>query len=177
MWHRLAVSASRLPGVVAAVAVAAGVTTAAGPAGAQDGLTSLGTVGALLRQMEDLQGSGALEALPREVPSRLDSSRRQGADSARRLVPPTEIEAAVSELRLRTGQLTPEQRIIVRRYCNGELPPEEARNIDLIEAFSRLERDYCLRSREVLLQYGYDTFFQAIRPRRWGRGRSRRIMC
>ena len=170
MWHRLAVSASRLPGVLAAVAVAAGVTTAAGPAGAQDGLTSLGTVGALLRQMEDLQGSGALEALPREVPSRLDSSRRQGADSARRLLPPTEIEAAVSELRLRTGQLTPEQRIIVRRYCNGELPPEEARNIDLIEAFSRLERDYCLRSREVLLQYGYDTFFQAIRPEALGTG-------
>lgn len=169
MWHRLAVSASRLSGLTGAVALAA-TMTAVSPVNAQDGLTSLGTVGALLRQMEDLQGSGALQALPQDVPSRLDRSRQQGVDGARRLAPPTDIEAAVSELRLRTGQLTPEQRIIVRQYCNGELPREEARNIDLIEAFSRLERDYCLRTREVLLQYGYDTFFQAVRPEALGTG-------
>ncbi|MFP6748572.1 MAG: polysaccharide biosynthesis/export family protein, partial [Alphaproteobacteria bacterium] len=46
------------------------------------------------------------------------------------------------------------------RYCRDELTPEQKDLIGLIPQFSALEKDYCRRASELLLQYGYDLFGQ-----------------
>ena len=67
------------------------------------------------------------------------------------LNPPEDLERV-------TSALLEEPLILVRRFCEGRLGPNEIELLDLVPAFSPLERDYCTRAGEALFQFGYDIF-------------------
>ncbi len=133
------------------------------PAGAQVGVSGGrgggGALGGLLEQLQDLQSSGAIgNGLEDKVDSRLNAARREGA-------------AAISGDRRggeglfpepgepqQHGVLSPEQRLLAARFCRDDLRPEQSAAIPLIRQFSALEKDYCQRASELLLQYGYELF-------------------
>ncbi|MFP6773723.1 MAG: SLBB domain-containing protein, partial [Alphaproteobacteria bacterium] len=58
------------------------------------------------------------------------------------------------------GLLNDKEKLLARLYCRGELRAELIPNIGLIRAFSPLEKDYCQRASELLVQYGYGLFGQ-----------------
>ena len=132
----------------------------AAPAWAQTGQAGGGgALGSLLEQLQTLQSSGAIEALEGSGTSRLDATREKGASAISKLQrdaeggkPPT------TEALQRQGLLSPEERLLAERFCRGALKPAQLAVIPLIRQFSALEKDYCQRASELLLQYGYQLF-------------------
>ena len=57
-----------------------------------------------------------------------------------------------------TAGLDPTQRVIATRYCEDRLDPRDRDALAVLVNFSSVEKDYCRRAGELLLQYGYDTF-------------------
>lgn len=133
------------------------------PTWAQSDSFSGGTLGGLLDQLQTLQGSGVIDALEGRAPSNLDVSREQGAKTISEFQgkgfggPITGKEGTE-----RSGNLNPKQQLLADRFCRGDLSPAESAAVPLIRQFSPLEKDYCLRASELLLQFGYDVFGQSV---------------
>ena len=66
--------------------------------------------------------------------------------------------AEPADLERVTAGLTPNQELIVRRFCEGRLTLAQSEMLTLVPTFSPLEQDYCVRADEMLLQFGYDMF-------------------
>ena len=134
---------------------------AATPAGAQVRGDSVGTLGSLLEQLNSLQRLGALDRVGGTVRSPVDLARQQSdpqGDQSQTLQ--AERLRAGEALEREISEVTHTERIVLRRFCAGELGPELVRQIELIRGFSPLERDYCLRSGDLMLQFGYDSFWR-----------------
>jgi polysaccharide biosynthesis/export protein len=144
--------------------LALSIWPASPPAVAQSsgfGTNSGGALGGLLEQLQTLQGTGAIDALEGRAPSNLNSARKAGADNVSRLQDEAQSNAVLDvQASERLGLLTPNQQLLAERYCRGELKPPESEAIGLIRQFSALEKDYCQRASELLLQYGYDIYGQ-----------------
>ncbi len=120
-----------------------------------------GALGGLLEQLQELQGKGAIDALEGRAPSNLDRARQLGADTASRIQQGASQGSRLYELNLeRRGLLGMEQQLLAEKYCHDELTPNQLIAVGLIRQFSAIEKDYCRRATELLLQYGYDMFGQ-----------------
>ncbi len=118
-----------------------------------------GALGDLLKQLQILQGTGAIDALEGRASSNLDQARKGGADAIKEIQRDGFTSSPLSEGAMaRRGQLSPEQRLLAEAYCRGNLKPEQMVSIRVIQQFSPLEKDYCQRASELLLQYGYELF-------------------
>ena len=118
-----------------------------------------GALGGLLGQLQTLQNSGAIDVLEGRVPSQLEPSREQGARATSYPQKGIASGAAIEAQRLmQQGNLNKEEQIIAERFCRDELTNEQMAAVSLIRNFSLLERDYCQRASELLLQFGYDNF-------------------
>ena len=128
-------------------------------------------MGDLLEQLEGLQDSGAIGSLNRAIGSRLNTVRREGAAAASELQRNLDEEPFPDPRVLEPrGGLSPQQRVVAARFCRGELSREELAGIPLIRQFSALEKDYCRRASELLLQYGYDLFGREAKLESLGTG-------
>lgn len=144
-------------GRVAAAALA--VLALQGPA-AHAQLETPGGLTNIIDQLRTLQqqvpGLDTQQELGAEsVPSPLDAARQGG-----RLDPRSGLGAR-TRLGMPTGfpivpRLRPDERLLIEHFCRQTLGERERRLFVLIEEFSLLERDYCLRVRMPLFQFGYD---------------------
>ena len=138
------------------------------PARAQSRSPDTGTIGALLKQLESYQKSGAGDFLRSSVQSQLNTTREKGDEAvselqdnidakagrrARTSVPPGGFTLSVPP-----GGFTLEEKLLLDKYCRDDVTPETSNAVQLIRNFSPLEKDYCRRALELLLQYGYDLF-------------------
>ena len=150
------------------LAIGAGVTllvvSCIAPAYSQSvgGSGNLGSLGQLLGQLENLQDvPGVNERLRGFAPPSkpLEGARRRGEEKAQSLE-----ERGFERLdpERRTTELTDLGRQLIEKYCRGELPPALKDQVGRLNSFSRLEKDYCLRTSEVLFQYGYDLFANRV---------------
>jgi polysaccharide biosynthesis/export protein len=125
-----------------------------------------GTLGGLLNQLQTLQGTGAIDALEGRGPSNLKQSR--GGSSDKPTVGPGDpgsskfLRAQSFE---RRGILDKDDHGLATQYCNGDTTPILIEAVAQITQFSPLEKDYCLRASELLLQYGYDLFGHSANQR------------
>ncbi len=67
-------------------------------------------------------------------------------------VQPTEVKVDESS----NFELTPRQRLIVRRYCAGEVSDDDDRLVLFDNIFSRMEMDFCRRTGQEIQQFGYN---------------------
>jgi protein involved in polysaccharide export with SLBB domain len=136
---------------------------AASPAAAQGfGSQQGGTLGSLLQQLQQLQSSGQLDRGGGAVTSPVDTAR--GSNVQQQQQQAARPNAALgAEPRLGIAGLNESETLLVQQFCRGELEPEQAETVELIRNFSRVERDYCRRAGEVLIQFGYDGFSQTGR--------------
>lgn len=156
-------------GVRAAMAVLA-LLVFRGPA-AHAQLENPGGLMSILDQLRTLQqqvpGLGAQRGLGEEdVISPLDAARqgtrrfgfdpRIGLDRGARFGAPTGFPVP--------PRLRPGERLLIEKFCRQTLGEEERPLFVLIEEFSPLERDYCLRVRMPLFQFGYDALNAADVP-------------
>lgn len=113
-----------------------------------------GTLGSLLGQLQTLQSSGALgEFGGGEIPSRLDQLRGGDSSSDKGLsVSQTEIAIRGEQQKKDTTQAL----LIARRFCRGEFTEREAAPVLASIGFGAIEKDYCLRARDLLQLQGYD---------------------
>jgi protein involved in polysaccharide export with SLBB domain len=127
-------------------------------AGASAGVDG-GTLGNLLGQLQTLQETGAIDALGGAASSPLDVTRRQGLEATLELQQRNVDTPLIRERQFeRRGLLTQPQQIVAERFCQGALPRQDLALIRVIRQFSPLEKDYCQRAAELLLQYGYELF-------------------
>ncbi len=120
-----------------------------------------GALGSLLEQLETLKSSGAIDALEGSATTSLDIARQSGIGAISKLQEGSGAEASrAEELLDREGLLSLEQKLLADQYCRSNLTLELQQAIALIPQFSPLEKDYCRRASELLLQYGYDFFRQ-----------------
>ncbi|MDP6069645.1 MAG: hypothetical protein QGG75_20680, partial [Alphaproteobacteria bacterium] len=47
---------------------------------------------------------------------------------------------------------------VIQRYCRGKISDSDTAILTIRKKFSRLERDFCRRANQILLQIGYDIF-------------------
>jgi len=85
----------------------------------------------------------------------LDAARDRAAEG--KFISPL-AGATPEDLERVTAGLTPDQEVIVRRFCEGRLNAGQFETLTLVPSFSLLEQDYCSRAGEMLLQFGYDMF-------------------
>ena len=131
--------------------------------GRRDTLRGLGD---LLEQLDELQRGrrGPVGTLLREAPSGLDEARRGAREGV--LPPPfgaVEIPFEGVPRRL-LNTFTEAELLLVESFCRGEISEESERFLRVLGKFSPLERDYCTRARETLLQFGYEIFDAVITP-------------
>jgi polysaccharide biosynthesis/export protein len=123
------------------------------------GANSGGALGGLLEQLQTLQGTGAIDALEGRAASNLDAARQAGSNAVEKL----QNEASTGRISDSQGTrrhslLNQQELLLAEQYCRGAMTPEQGAAIRLIRQFSPLEKDYCRRASELLLQYGYDVF-------------------
>lgn len=123
---------------------------------AQNVDVSGGTLGQLLKQVQG--GNQALtlqQFLLGAKQDDLDSVRKRNLKKLKNLEPDgKEIKRFDAS---KTDGLTSYEWFMVQKYCEGRLSEEEKADIPSRQTFSLLERDYCVRVAEGVLQYGYDT--------------------
>ncbi|MBT4710166.1 MAG: polysaccharide biosynthesis/export protein [Alphaproteobacteria bacterium] len=106
--------------------------------------------------LEELLEGGVEDALVGRAPEgALDKAR---AEAARGEFTSPFVGEDPEEVVRVTSVLTDNQMLVVHRFCEGRLSPEQMELLVLVPAFSRLEQDFCSRAGEVLLQFGYDMF-------------------
>ncbi len=136
---------------------------------AQRSNTPGGALGGLLEQLQTLQKSGAIDALEGRSSSTLDAARREGADALQELQGKSrsgasgtvDFSQSTEQVKFeKQGLLTREQQLLADRYCKQQLTGAQRELVSIIRQFSALEKDYCLRASELLLQYGYEWFGQ-----------------
>ncbi|MSO64426.1 MAG: hypothetical protein EXQ85_01255, partial [Alphaproteobacteria bacterium] len=113
------------------------------------------SLGSLIESLQTLQQKGGRNLLGEDSQNALERSRRQGMDGTRNRLP-TPIQ--------RTRKLTRGESLIVQDFCEGRLSQERQRLVRLIENFSQIERDFCLRARQPIQQFGYDMFDGVAEP-------------
>jgi polysaccharide export outer membrane protein len=105
-------------------------------------------LGGLIDALRTLEDRGAFPGIG-DTGAVLDGVRQRALEQAdERVQEAPENKVTLSRL----------ERTVARAFCDGTLPEKDRDIIDSIEEFSPLERDYCLRARELLLQVGYEIF-------------------
>lgn len=118
-----------------------------------------GTLGALLQQLQQLQGTGLLDKSGGNVVSPVDSARSEALNRGSEAASAESREGpSAAGGRLGIADLNEAETLLVRQFCRGELEPDRIAGVELIRNFSRIERDYCRRAGEVISQFGYDAF-------------------
>lgn len=114
------------------------------------------TLGSLIEGLRNIQEQGGLQdffgTLPGEV---LDQARRRAAQSVE------ERQQGQDQTR---AAFTSAELFLISEFCEGRIGEEAERVLRLVTNFSQLERDYCLRAQQVLVQFGYDMFDAAVDP-------------
>jgi len=118
-----------------------------------------GTLGALLQQLQQLQGTGLLDKGGGNVTSPVDSAR---SESVRRASEAGALQlrdaGGAAAARLGIADLNETETLLIQQFCQGELARDQVAAVELIRNFSRIERDFCRRAGEVIPQFGYDAF-------------------
>ena len=140
------------PSAIGAAVIAVAAAMWAQPGSAQDART----LQPLLEQLLGAPGAGLQAG---GAGGALDAARAGAAGGA--AVSPL-AAAGVPDVRRSTSVLTPEELIIVSRFCEDRLRGAPLDLLTLVPAFSPLEQDYCTRAGEPLLQFG-DGIFDAPR--------------
>ena len=117
---------------------APGAMAQGGPQSMEELIQALQTLGQT-GQFPGIGGSG----------STLDRVRDQANASAKE---------ALESVPINKASLSSAEKTLARAFCERTLPEENLDVIDTFEAFSALERDYCTRANELLLQIGYEMF-------------------
>ena len=112
----------------------------------------------LLKQLQSLQQSGALEGAAEATRPDLGNSLDQSREGV------AHRDAQNLSRQASKPKFTQGERVLIRRFCRGQLKEEQQSLLDIVDEFSALERDYCRRAGEVLLQFGYDIFFGEDTP-------------
>ncbi len=113
-----------------------------------------GTLDDLLEQLDQLQSKGPLGAAIDERGSPLDQARERAQDSSADF---RERQRFIKQQQALGGFSLREQ-LLIQDYCESTIAEQDLQFLKLIPRFSRLERDYCLRAGEAMLQFGYDLF-------------------
>src|SRR5690606_23049394 len=134
-------------------AAAFGLALAATPAFAQGfGTSQGGALGSLLQQLQQLQSTGQLERGGGPVTSPVDTARGERDRRQQQRDALGALGGGIAQERLGIANLNQEETMLVQQFCRGELEPEQIKLVELIRNFSRIERDYCRRAGEVLIQ-------------------------
>ena len=138
---------------------------AAPPAGAQQ--LDTGYVKSLLEKLESLEKRGLLGAREgregrRIGRSPLDRLRERALREPFFSPFSTEDEPLQDEFTER--RFSPIEGLFIQQFCEGEIGEAEEKALRLVTNFSRMERDYCRRAGEVLLQFGYEMFDVEVLP-------------
>ena len=80
---------------------------------------------------------------------------RPGVEPRLRLRRESSIPGFDPELR---NSFTEIELMLVEDFCRGEVSEENLRLLRTLKKFSKLERDYCTRAQETVLQFGYELF-------------------
>lgn len=125
-----------------------------GQASAQlSGGASAGTLSSLLQQLQQLEGTGALNEFGNTIiRSPLDDAR-ESAQRDRVSVRQTELNVGGAEQR--TSGINPQVELAIESFCRGALSEKDVAALLKSISYSALEKDYCLRSGEFLLLQGY----------------------
>jgi protein involved in polysaccharide export with SLBB domain len=132
------------------------------------GQINVETLAQLLQAFQGAEGAGATESTTvigrklfggpgdildaaRESAFRALTETRRGLAGGR---DPTEVVAKLSD----------DELLVVEAFCTGVGTRSDELLLSLIKAFSELERDYCSRARETLLQIGYNLFDGLFAP-------------
>ena len=121
----------------------------------------------LLQQLQKLDDQGALEGGGPGGGIGLDQSRVGGSDSP---FDPVFGDSQRFRIIVPERKFSEGEQFLIQRFCRGKLTSSERALLDVVSEFSRLERDYCRRAGEVLLQFGYDSFAGEITPETLGTG-------
>lgn len=116
------------------------------------------TIENLLEQLDQLQIEGPLGMGLSERGSPLDQARDRGEGTTldfnqrRRFI----------ERQQALGGFSIGQQLLIQAHCEGTDLDQDVQALKLVPRFSRLERDYCRRAGEALLQFGYDLFLLGL---------------
>jgi polysaccharide biosynthesis/export protein len=116
----------------------------------------------LVKQLEKMGGeTGALKGKFGVGSSAIDSAREDASKGLARspLGKPDDSDFEELNTRFSFAEL-----ILIERYCGGEASKEDLQVLQFMEEFSRVERDYCRRVSEKVLQIGYDVFDGLLKP-------------
>ncbi len=95
----------------------------------------------------------------------VDRARRRAAEKeAPRPLGAVELPPEGGIPRAMRSTFTEQELLQVEEFCRGEMSEEDERSLRVLKKFSGLERDYCTRAREPLLQFGYEHFDAVITP-------------
>lgn len=133
-----------------ALSILLSVAPASAQFGSGSGNSGSGGVEAILRGLQDMQSRGALDTQGGDL---LDRTRRQGDERAP--------ASTTNVVRLSSLELQ-----VVRQYCSNPTNLENRRLIEAVSSFSDIERDFCLRAKQYLPQFGYELFDGVFRPDR-----------
>ncbi|MCH8111437.1 MAG: SLBB domain-containing protein [Proteobacteria bacterium] len=114
------------------------------------------TLGSLIEGLRNIQEQGGLQDFFGTLPGDLlDQTRRRAAQSVE--------ERRQGQDQTRAA-FTSAELFLISEFCEGRIGEEAERVLRLVTNFSQLERDYCLRAQQVLVQFGYDMFDAAVDP-------------
>ncbi len=114
-----------------------------------------------LQQLDTLQQGGGrgrgsiLGGATNELERARRAGSRPGIERRERPRRESSILGFAPELR---NSFTEIELMLVEDFCRGEISEENLRLVRTLKKFSRLERDYCTRAQETLLQFGYELF-------------------
>ena len=113
-----------------------------------------GTVEDLLKEFGELQREGPLSAALGQQGSALDQAREKAQSGS---VDFRQRQSFIHQQQERGGFSLAEN-LLIQGYCEDTIAKQDLHLLKLIPHFSRLERDYCRRAGEAVLQFGYDLF-------------------
>ena len=109
----------------------------------------------LMKQLEELGGKGGQLGGQLGVGSAVDQARSSAVEGFARSPFSRQDEGEHPELKT---QFSVGQLMLIERYCKSVASASDQQVLSVMHEFSAVERDYCLRLSERVLQIGYDVF-------------------
>ena len=149
--------------VVCALLIALSILAQPRDGDAQGSRQPRSDIGRLIERFDQLGESRPpfLRGAPRDL-----EAVRRGAAQGERLSPFGARELPLEMLAPRPPPIafTDIELLLVNEFCRGDISEENERILRVMRKFSPLERDYCTRARETVLQFGYDLFDGEFTP-------------
>ncbi len=149
--------------ILCALLIALSILTVPRDGQAQGSRTPRSDLGQLLERFEQL-GETRPPGLGRTARD-LEAVRRAAAQGELRSpFGAREVPPEMAAPRPSPNAFTDLELFLVDQFCTGEISEDNERILRVVRKFSLLERDYCTRARETVLQFGYDLFDGEFTP-------------